>query len=191
MMDWARAVARVVEASAEPVILVGHSRGGVVISQVAELVPSRIRLGVYLTAIMLSDGETGLDVMGLVPPADIAQREFVLTADGLAFAADTSMLGFSYANSGPELIARAMEHLTPEPLFGLQSPVSLTPERYGSVRRAYIECLEDQTVTLPLQRAMQARQPCDVVRAIPTDHCPNYSAPGLVADTLDELARLA
>jgi pimeloyl-ACP methyl ester carboxylesterase len=37
MMAWARAVAHVIELDLEPVILVGHSRGGVVISQVAEL----------------------------------------------------------------------------------------------------------------------------------------------------------
>ena len=41
---WARAVAAVVEADPEPTILVGHSRGGIVISQTAELVPDRISL---------------------------------------------------------------------------------------------------------------------------------------------------
>ncbi len=35
MMAWARSVAAAIEADPEPVLLVGHSRGGAVISQTA------------------------------------------------------------------------------------------------------------------------------------------------------------
>ena len=188
--DWAQAVADVIESDPEPAILVGHSRGGVVISQAAELAPDRIRLNVYLTAIMMKNGESGLDSANLVPPDVLRERNYELTDDGLAYKVipDTAL---SYGRSSPELVERALAHMSPEPHFGLVTPLSLTAERYGRVRRAYVECLGDETVTLPLQRAMQARQPCEIVRAIDTDHCPHYSAPAQVAAVLDELAGLA
>jgi len=188
--DWAQAVAGVIESDPEPAILVGHSRGGVVISQAAELVPDRIRLNVYLTAIMMKNGESGLDSANLVPPDVLRERNYELTDDGLAYKVipDNAL---SYGRSSPELVERALAHMSPEPHFGLVTPLSLTAERYGTVRRAYVECLGDETVTLPLQRAMQARQPCEIVRAIDTDHCPHYSAPDQVAAVLDELAGLA
>ena len=191
LMDWARSVSRVVEEAPGPVILVGHSRGGVVVSQVAELVPDRIGLSVYLTAILPGHGETGLDVSSLVPPDSLQQREYTLTDDDLAFVADPALLSRSYARATPELVERAMARVTPEPRFGILSPVSLSAGRYGRVKRAYIECLADPTVPLALQRAMQAREPCDPVRTIDTDHCPTFSAPELVAKTLDDLAGYA
>ena len=185
---WARAVADVIESDPEPAILVGHSRGGIVISQAAELVPDRIRLNVYLTAIMMKHGESGLDSSQLVPPDALRERNYEVTDDGLAFKVIPD-LALSYGRSPPGLVEKALALMTPEPNFGLVTPLILSPERYGQVRRAYVECLGDETVTLPLQRAMQARQPCEIVRAIDTDHCPHYSAPDKVAAVLDELAR--
>ena len=186
---WASSVADVVAASPEPVILVGHSRGGVVISQAAELVPDRIRLNVYLTAILMRNGESALDSAGMVPSDTLRERNYELTEDGLAFKVLPD-LAFSYGRSPPDLVERALSLMTPEPQFALLTPLSLTPARYGKVRRAYIECLGDETVPPALQRAMQAREACEIVRAIDTDHCPGYSAPGKVVAVLDELAAL-
>ncbi len=186
---WARAVADVIESDPEPAILVGHSRGGVVISQAAELVPDRIRLSVYLTAILMKNGESGLDSAQLVPPDALRTRNYELTDDGLAFKVIPD-LALSYGRSPPDLVEKALAQMTPEPNFGLVTPLALSAEHYGRVRRAYVECLGDETVVLPLQRAMQVRQPCEIVRAIDTDHCPHYSAPAEVAAVLDELAGL-
>ena len=46
--SWARFVAELLDAEPEPVILVGHSRGGVVISRAAEILPDKVRRLVYL-----------------------------------------------------------------------------------------------------------------------------------------------
>lgn len=187
---WARAVADVIEADPEPAILVGHSRGGVVISQTAELVPDRIRLSVYLTAILMKNGESALDSAGLVPSDTLRPRDYEATDDGLAFKVMPD-LALSYDRSPPELVSRALARMTPEPHFALFTPLVLSAQRYGRVPRAYVECLADETVTLPLQRAMQTREPCGIVHAIDTDHCPTYSAPAQVAAVLGELAELA
>ncbi len=189
LAKWARSVADVVNADPEPVILVGHSRGGIVISQTAELVPDSIRLSIYLTAILMKNGESGLDSSQLVPVDALLPRAFEPTTDGLAFKVVTDPSP-SYRHSPPELVERALERMTPEPRFALVTPLSLSAERYGRVRRAYVECLADETVPLTLQRAMQAREPCEIVRSIETDHCPAYSAPMQVAAVLDELAAL-
>jgi pimeloyl-ACP methyl ester carboxylesterase len=192
MMAWAQAVADVIESDPEPVILVGHSRGGAVISQAAELVPDRIRLNVYLTALLLKDGEAGLDIVGLVPEGTVNMPEMTPTEDELAFNLDPTAVGpILYHRTEPALVERALAHLKPEPHFGLFSPLTLSEARYGRVPRAFIECLDDLTLPLVLQRAMLARQPCDHVRSIASDHCPNYSEPEALAATLDDLAKVA
>lgn len=186
--NWAWTVADAAAACAERPILVGHSRGGVVISQAAELAPEAIRMSVYLAALLVGDGRSGLDpqrrngvdVEALVQPT---------TADGLGLDATPELLAAAYADAPGALVARAAAQVTPEPVFALTTPLALTAQRYGTVPRGYIECLRDLVVPLDTQRAMQAAQPCRLVRSIDTDHCPNYSAPGLLADALDDIAR--
>ena len=190
MMAWASSVAGLIESDPEPVFLVGHSRGGAVISQTAELVPDRIRLGIYLAAVLLRDGESSLDTVSLVDRGSVTPHEFVPTPDGLAIK-PSGGIDLAYRHSGPEVLERARARVTPEPKFGLFSPLTLTAERYGRVRRAYIECLDDEVSPIALQRAMQAREPCSPVRALPTDHSPNYSAPDLLVEALHEIATVA
>ena len=55
---WADQIAEIVQAQDEPVMLLGHSRGGIVISEVAQRVPNSISLLIYLSAFLLQDGET-------------------------------------------------------------------------------------------------------------------------------------
>ncbi|RYD87434.1 MAG: alpha/beta fold hydrolase [Sphingomonadales bacterium] len=192
LMVWARSVARTVEAQPGPAILAGHSRGGLVIGQVAELVPDRVALSVYLTAVMPADGETTMDILALVPEGTLIPPAMTPTDDGIAFIPDPqSMRDLLYQNTEAALVERALARLTPEPVFGFTSPLSLSEERFGRVPRAYIECLDDLTVPLVLQRAMHARQACVAVRSLDADHCPNYSAPEALAATLDELSALA
>lgn len=188
---WAGALKDVIDAHAERPILVGHSRGGVVVSQVAELIPERIRLAVYLTALLMRAGETALDINGLVPPETLRPLEVTPTADGLAFLPDRAAIRLAYQDSSHALFERAFARLTPEPRFGLQSALSLSAARYGRVPRAYVECADDQSVPLVLQRAMHAREPCSHVRTLETDHCPQYSAPERVAEALHELVAVA
>lgn len=192
MIAWAGAVAKAIEADPEPATLVGHSRGGAVISQTAELVPDRIRLNVYLTALLLEDGETGFDVLKLVPEGSFTPPRMIPNEDGTTISFDPAEAGpMLYQRTAPDWVERALAHLTPEPMFGLTQPQSLSPERYGRVPRAYIECLDDLTLPLIAQRALVTRQPCAHVRSIDTDHSPFYSTPEELAEVLDDLARVA
>src|SRR5580698_3561479 len=55
-------VVAAIEASPDPVVLVGHSLGGLVISQTAERVPEKISSLIYLCAMLLKDGESTMDI---------------------------------------------------------------------------------------------------------------------------------
>src|SRR6266566_8803634 len=55
---YTKRVCETLDAHAEPVILVGHSLGGIVITQVAEERPEKIQTLVYLTAVLPQNGES-------------------------------------------------------------------------------------------------------------------------------------
>src|SRR5262249_3953698 len=60
LASYAESVCRVVARATGPAILVGHSMGGITISQAAETCGDGIRLLVYVCAYLLRDGESVL-----------------------------------------------------------------------------------------------------------------------------------
>jgi len=96
--SYVGAVTELINSIGEPVVLVGHSMGGAIISQVAEAIPEKIRSLIFLTAFALKDGETLLqyatadkesyaaqniqvnEEKGIVTVAEDARREAAQTA---------------------------------------------------------------------------------------------------------------
>src|SRR5688572_24497015 len=60
---WTRHVCEILEAQPGPVILVGHSRAGIIISQVAERLPDKIEKLIYVSGFLLRRGESILRVL--------------------------------------------------------------------------------------------------------------------------------
>jgi len=186
--EWADFVADLVSAADAPVILVGHSRGGVVISEVAERVPDKVARLVYLTAFLLQSGESLRDVADRyqdVGPAPAIRR----AEDPSRLALDLELsVPIFYNRMSAEDAHAAAERLMPEPAAVFTTPVRLTAERFGRVPRAFIEATDDRAISLEMQREMQAVLPCERVITLESDHSPFYSAVPELAAALLELA---
>jgi len=185
--SWARFVVDLIAAEAEPVILVGHSRGGAVISRVAEILPGRIRRLVYLAGYLLPAGGTVAeaargDQESLVPP-NMIPAEGGVTCDLRESVIRDALFGLC-SESDYELAVTLMR---PEPLKPLVTPLRVTDERFGRVPRTYIECSQDRTITLGAQRRMQAVLPCDPVLTLASDHSPFLSQATALAQMLGGL----
>ena len=184
---WARFVADACAAEPEPVILLGHSRGGVVISRAAELLPERMQRLVYLAAYLLPAGGSVAesarnDPESLVPP------NMVPAASGLTCSLRESVIRDALFGLCEDAdLAFALAQLKPEPLKPLVTPLRVTADRFGRVPRAYIECSQDRTITLAAQRRMQASLPCDPVMTLAADHSPFLSQPVALAQLLGSL----
>ena len=176
-----------VDAADEPVILVGHSMGGIAITQTAEEVPDGIAKLVYLCAFVPQEGESaaGLAHLGPQTAASVQVDEragtFMLPGEALRAVA--------FGECGEEDVAFATDRVVAESLAVWASPVRITPERAGRVPRVYIECLRDRLIPIDDQRAMQQAVPCEQVLTIDTDHSPFLSRPHELADHLLTLAR--
>lgn len=181
--SWPRFVADIAERN-PGCVLVGHSRGGAVISGAAELAPQSIRRLVYLCAYLLPDGqsvaeEARRDADSLVAP------NLVPVKRGLTCRIRDEVLRDAfYGECSDQDFAFARERLAPEPLRALVAPVRVTSDRFGRVPRAYIETLRDRAVTPAAQRRMQAVLPCDPVFTLDADHSPFLSQPEALARIL-------
>jgi len=185
---YADRVCASLDQAGEAVILVGHSMGGAIISQATELRPERVRTAVYLAAFLLGDGESVLqrassESDGLVMP------NLQMSADGSHATIPLDRVQeIFYADCPPEDVALARALLVPQALQPVGAPIRVTPAAAGTIPRVYIECLQDRAIPPPLQRAMQAAQPCRETRSMNTSHSPFFSAPRELAGHLLEIA---
>jgi pimeloyl-ACP methyl ester carboxylesterase len=175
--EYGRRVADAVEAAGEPVILVGHSMGGMTITQAAEHVPERIAALVYVCAFLPGPGASLLALADGDAAARVIPNLEVDEAAGVCKVAEAAHVECFYEECDPEDAAAASARLTPESLATFATPVSVTEERAGSVRRIYVECLRDRAISIAKQREMHAARPCERVLALDTDHSPFLSRP--------------
>jgi pimeloyl-ACP methyl ester carboxylesterase len=183
---WADQIADLINRQAEPVILVGHSRGGIVISETAERVPGRIKTLVYVSALLTRSGESGMDAMAGGTPEGLV-NDTTIGPDGVATIGAQDAVKWLYGTTAPEWAERAVSRMTPEPMATVATPLKLSDAGFGSVRRAFIECARDATMPLAAQRLLQQALPCDPVFILDTDHSPFYSDPDGLADHLHVL----
>ncbi|QMU56458.1 MAG: alpha/beta fold hydrolase [Candidatus Mycalebacterium zealandia] len=160
----------------EPVVLVGHSMAGCIISQVAERRPDKIRTLVYVAAVLLQNGQSLHDVISkdeesLVPPNLVVSED-----EKTVLLKDDMIKPALYAQCSDEDVAQAKLLLTKQALAPLVTPVEISDGNFGSVKRAYVECSKDRTFSIKSQRMMQSALPCDPVFTIDTDHSPAMSA---------------
>lgn len=174
---WREFVGDLLEAQPEPVVLVGHSRGGIVISEAAEHQPDRIRMLVYLTAFLPRDGESLFDLTAHAGGSEVLPN-LIAAADGLTSTVrDEAIRSAFLGECADDDVALVRSLIQPEPVLPSSTPVHLTAANHGRVPRVYIECLRDKAIPPSLQRRMYTASTCKEVLSIDTDHSPFFSRP--------------
>jgi pimeloyl-ACP methyl ester carboxylesterase len=170
------------------VILVGHSKNGIMISQAAEYRPHKIEKLIYLAAYLIPNGKT--------------QREYSLRDTGGWLKPYVTQ--YPESNSHilqPEIFKEGLYHdcedaitemakciLSHEPVESGITPLELTEEKFHTVPRYYIECTEDRAVTPSIQRIMYTETPCRKVYSMATSHSPFFSKPKELTEIFCEIA---
>jgi pimeloyl-ACP methyl ester carboxylesterase len=167
-----------------PVILVGHSFGGITISNVAEMHPEKVKTLVYLAAHLPKDGDSAQSLSQQDKAKGFTPEKFLISTDqkyGSVLARD--QLSLFYAECTPEQATRIVGKLIPEPLAPLRTRVHISKERFGKVDKVYIATDLDRVISPTAQEAMLAATPTRKVVHMKTSHTPFHSKP-------DELVRV-
>ncbi|KHN14024.1 putative methylesterase 11, chloroplastic [Glycine soja] len=183
----------------EKVILVGHDFGGVCISYAMEMFPLKISKAVFIAAAMLTNGQSTLDIISQQAGSNdlMRQAQTFVYANGndhppTSFDLDKSLSRDLLFNQSPTKdIALACVSMRSVPFAPVLEKVSLSDLKYGSVRRFYIETLEDNAIPISLQENMiNASTPEKVFRLKGADHSPFFSKPQALHKLLVEVSKI-
>jgi len=166
-----------------PAVVVGHSYGGMVITEGASDHPNARHL-VYLTAFMPDVGESLNAWIARFPPDPELLAGLVLDAERRSTIA-RAVVGPGFYNDCDEgTVAWAADRLRPM-LSESNEPVRAAAWR--GIPSTYAVCTQDRILVPDLQREMAQR--ASRVVEWDTSHSPFASRPELVADLIAEVAR--
>ncbi len=168
----------------ENVILVGHSMGGMVITAVAEKIPSKIKKLVYIGAFLPSDGQALIELANSDPDSKLGPL-LIESPDRLTLDVKADSLTYLFINDGNAAVKQqVIDNYRAEPAIPFTNKVALTSENFGTVSKAYIKTLQDVVISPGLQDRMIAAAGIKSVYTVNTSHSPFLSQPKAVSDLL-------
>lgn len=187
---YARRICEVISASPEPVLLAGHSMGGMAITQAAPRCAGQIVSMVYVAAFLPQEGQSLIALTELPEGRDDqVQANLVVSGDPpVATMSDEASRAAIYEHCSDEMAAWALASRTPQPVFPFTEPVALAGFDFAGLPRAYVHCTLDRAIPPQLQRRMIAAADCSPVIELDTDHVPQLSRTDELAEALHQLA---
>ena len=204
-------VDRLYASTKEPLVLVGHSLGGITLNAVGESHASKIRNLIYVSAVIPASGESVGDCFStksafadsyvaqgkngsVRPTADIGAGRFDLNTPDPAV---RSAIKSAYCGdvSDEDFLAWA-NLLVPDDSRGPQNGKTvLTVSNWGSIPRSFIKCMQDKIIPPSLAdqivAAVDNSTPGNktVVEMLDSSHSPFLSKPKELAQSIARLAR--
>lgn len=178
---YTQSVVSLINQQQEPVILVGHSLGGMIITSVAEQIPDKISKLVYLTAYV----PLNISLIRLAARDRDSQIRSAVQLKGwtVMIKRDAARALF-YHDCPDEDVQRAKERLGPEPIPPVFRKIQVSDDRFGSVVKIYIKATEDQAISLQMQEYMCGSISFQKIIEMKTGHSPFYSAPEELSEHL-------
>jgi len=170
------------------VILVGHSFGGFVISQVAEAMPEKIEKLIFVASALPYAGKTAVQVF-----QEDEESEFL---ENLIFSEDKTTATMSRETIKNVIFTGAsdaqIDALLPSLVVQATKPffeqVITTAQNFGSVPKAFVETTLDRVISLNHQRYVQKMVGITERVTLEYGHVPLETAPKQLANALEKIA---
>ena len=182
-------VIQAINSASGKVILVGHSMGGMVVTHVAEQVPSQIEKLVYIGAFLPANGQSLLELANTDPDSRLGPA-LSQSPDKLLLNVNQAELTNLFIPDGTQAAKdKVVANYRAEPAIPFTNTVALTSAGFGSVEKVYIKTLQDIVISPGLQDRMITAAGIKTVYEVNTSHSPFLSQPKSVGDLLEKVAK--
>jgi len=170
LRDYEKHIENILESAKHPVVLVGHSLGGMVVTQVASKHYKKVSKIIYISGFVPQNNTSAAELISsLKYPLDLS-----VNSEACNIPVNYSQFSSSFYNCcTSQDIDFALPKLCPQPLKPLQEAITMS-KGFELIPKLYVECLQDHVVHIEDQRMIQSFFKC-AVESIDSDHFPFFS----------------
>lgn len=167
--------------NATAVTLIGHSFGGIVVSEVAELIAPQIKKLIYIAAFVPKNGDSLLSLAQTDSESLVGKNLIVDEQAGVAGITKEAIADVFLADAPKPVAEYVTNNLRPEPLAPLSTPVTLSEANFGKVTKVYIHSQNDHTIGYSLQQKMVEDAGILRTYSLPSTHTPFIVFPQILS----------
>jgi len=168
----------------QDVVLVAHSFGGIVGSQVAEQIAPQIKKVIYIAAYVPKNGESLLSLAQTDAESHIGKSLIVDEKAGIATVRKEGVADVFMADAPTPVADYVSNNIKPEPLAPLATPVTLTDGKFGKINKVFVHSLNDHTIGYSLQQKMVKDAGIQRLYSLPSSHTPFVMFPHVLAQII-------
>jgi pimeloyl-ACP methyl ester carboxylesterase len=189
---YAQRICETVADGPQPVVLVGHSMGGMAITQAAALCPEPVSTLVYVAAFAPAEGQSLGELVSYPEAAeDQVQANMIVEGDPpVAILKGAGAIHACFNCCTPEQAEWGERHHGPQAIAPFEGRLHVPEENreaFERLPRAYVSCTRDNAIPPAMQRRMMTDRGCDPVIEIETDHSVWASPAGQLVAALNEI----
>ncbi|MFN7038936.1 MAG: alpha/beta fold hydrolase [Alphaproteobacteria bacterium] len=174
LQDYVNYIENIINLQESEPIIVGHSMAGIILSCLGSNSLNKIKSLVYLTAFILNEGESILDISNRYYNPNV-ELEFSDDAKLCTIKKEQAEYLF-YNKCNKKDIEYATTLLKPQPYKIFETKLSLNKGNFNKLPKYYIKCTDDNIVPLAAQKYMIKSQNLNEIFSIDTDHSPFLSS---------------
>lgn len=181
--DYVNSIAALIRQQSEPVTLVGHSMAGLIISQVAELIPDSIRKLVFVAAYITQRPQSLLTIAQQLTSSNMVP--FLLINESLQeiqLQQEPGLVDIFFNRCNTKDIEHAMKNLQTQPLRPFTEEVQLG-KNFSNVAKCALVCRYDLALLLQDQLEM-CKTITDDIFYLDADHATYYSGSAQILEIL-------
>jgi pimeloyl-ACP methyl ester carboxylesterase len=172
------------EKISKPVVLVGHSLAGFVVSQVAEEMPGKIEKLIFISSMVPYNQKTVYDIISEDAGSELLKNLIFAEDKSWATVNEDTLKNIVYNGATQEQIMNAAPHLVHQATQPFFVPVTTTVNRFGKIDKIFIVCEKDKILSAAAQKELAKIINCNKIISINMGHVPHVENPELLAETI-------
>lgn len=171
---YVESIRDIIKNTDKKIVLIGHSMGGFIASQVAELEYKKIDKIIYIASLIPKNNETILSLLKKDKKSKLLKYS-ILSKDKLSVELNLSKMDeILYNNCSFEDIEFGKSKLCKQATFPFNTPIKLT-EEFKKIPKYYIKTLYDNSISIEFQNKLCDRYNNIITKEIKSGHAPFFS----------------